>query len=60
MDEKNVNSKKVEEPAIDYKSKPQQGIGKDFDFEKRFAEGLTIDEAKTEMHRRISKWNWEK
>ena len=60
MDEKNITSKKVDEPAINYKSRPKQGIGKDFDFEKEFAKGLTIEEAKAEMHRRISKWNWEK
>ena len=57
MDEKNVNSKKVEEPSIDYKSlRPQQGIGEDFDFEKEFAKGLTIEEAKKLSRTLISKW----
>lgn len=61
MDDKNVNSKKVEEPAIDYKSiKSQQGIGKDFDFEKEFARGLTIEEAKKFSKTLIDKWWKEK
>lgn len=61
MDNKNVNKKTVSEPTTDYETlKSTQGIGKDFDFEKEFAKGLTIEEAKAEMHRRISKWKWEK
>lgn len=61
MNNDNVNKKSVSEPTTGYETqKPTQGIGKDFDFEKEFAKGLTIEEAKAEMHRRISKWKWEK
>ena len=60
MEEKNINSKKVEEPAINYKSRPKQGIGKDFDFEKEFAKGLTIEEAKKLSKTLINKWWKEK
>lgn len=55
------NKRKVEEPATAYKSiSKQKGIGVDFDFEKAFAEGLTIEEARAEMHKRIAKWDWKK
>lgn len=55
------NRRKVEEPATAYKSIPKQkGIGADFDFAKAFAEGLTIEEARVEMHKRIAKWDWKK
>ncbi len=61
MNNDNPNQKKAEEPATEYKAKkPQQGIGKDFDFDKEFAKGLTAEEAKAEMHRRIKLWKWEK
>ena len=57
----NVNKKSVSEPTTGYETqKRTQGIGKDFDFEKEFVKGLTIEQAKAEMHRRISKWKWEK
>ena len=58
--DKSKNSK-VEEPMTTYKSIPKQkGIGADFDFAKAFAEGLTIEEARAEMHKRIAKWDWKK
>ena len=61
MKKDNVNKKSVSEPTTEYETtKRTQGIGKDFDFEKEFANGLTSEEAKAEMHRRISKWKWEK
>ena len=61
MKDENVNKKAVSEPKTEYETpKTTQGIGKDFDFEKELAKGLTIDEAKAEMHRRISKWDWKK
>ena len=61
MNNKNVNKKALSEPTAEYETpKRTQGIGKDFDFEKKFAKGLTIEEARDEMHQRISKWKWEK
>lgn len=61
MKDKKSIIKKVEEPATAYRSIPEQkGIGVDFDFEKAFAEGLTIEEARAEMHKRIAKWDWKK
>lgn len=61
MNNKNVSKKTVSEPTTEYETeKSTQGIGKDFDFEKEFAKGLTTEEAKAEMHRKISKWKWEK
>ena len=61
MENDSTNKKSVEEPSTVYKErKQQQGIGKDFDFDKEFAKGLTIEEAKAEMHRRIKLWKWEK
>ena len=61
MNDKKSNIIKVEEPTTEYKAIPKQkGLGEDFDFDKAFAEGLTVEEAKAEMHKRIAKWNWEK
>jgi hypothetical protein len=61
MNNENVNKKSVSEQSTEYETpKRSQGIGKDFDFEKEFANGLTVEEAKAEMHRRISQWKWEK
>jgi hypothetical protein len=61
MNNENVNKRTVSEPSTEYKTpKRSQGIGKDFDFEKEFAKGLTVEKAKAEMHRRISQWKWEK
>ncbi len=55
------NSRKVEDPATAYKSIPKQkGIEADFDFDKAFEAGLTIEEARAEMHKRIAKWDWKK
>lgn len=59
MEKDSTNKKNVEEPSTVYNERKQQkGIGKDFD--KQFAKGLTIEEAKAEMHRRIKLWKWEK
>ncbi|NJM79462.1 MAG: hypothetical protein HC854_07355 [Flavobacterium sp.] len=60
MKDKNQNKKQVNEPVSVYKIKKQQGIGADFDFDREFAKGLTVEEARAEMHKRIAKWNWEK
>lgn len=61
MEKDDLTNKKLAEPTTDYKTrKPQQGKGKDFDFDKEFAKGFSIDEAKAEMRRRIKLWKWEK
>lgn len=60
MDDKNQDKKRVNEPTSVYKTKKQQGIGADFDFDKEFEKGLTVEEARAEMKKRIAKWNWEK
>jgi hypothetical protein len=61
MNNENVNKKSVSEPSTEYETpKRSQGIAKDFDFEKEFTKGLTVEEAKAEMHQRISQWKWEK
>ena len=60
MENDSANKKSVEEPSTVYNEiMKQKGIGKDFDFDKEFAKGLTIEEAKAEMHRRIKLWKWE-
>ena len=57
MNNENVNNKSVSEPTTGYETpKRTQGIGKDFDFEKEFAKGLTIEEAKTLSKTLIDKW----
>ena len=33
---------------------------KEFDFDKAFAEGYTVEEFRQEMHNRIKSWNWKK
>ena len=61
MSTKKSNSQKIEEPASTYKSpSTQKGIGENFDFDKEFAKGLTVDEARVEMHKKIKSLNWEK
>lgn len=61
MSSKKINSHKIEEPATTYKSpSTQKGIGENFYFDKEFAKGLTVDEARVEMHKKIKSWNWEK
>jgi hypothetical protein len=61
MEKNDLSSKKLAGPTTDYKTKKQQQVkGKDFDFDKEFAKGFSIDEAKAEMCRRIKLWKWEK
>lgn len=61
MTNENQNKKSLSVPATEYKTaEPTQGIGNDFDFEKRFAEGYTIEEAKALSKTLISKWWKEK
>ena len=57
MENENTDKKLVSKPITGYETpKRTQGIGKDFDFEKEFAKGLTIEEAKTLSKSLIRKW----
>jgi len=61
MDSENIIKRNVAEPLAFYnEEKVQQGKGKDFDFDKEFAKGFSIDEAKAGMRCRIKLWKWEK
>lgn len=54
---------KVEEPAVEYEiHKPQfKGIDREtFDFDAEFAKGLTPEEFKAEMSKRIKAYPWKK
>ena len=57
MSDKKQNSNKAEEPITAYRTtSKQKGIGENFDFDKEFAKGLTVEEAKAESKRRIREW----
>lgn len=63
MDAKKENEKnnKVGEPAVGYQPiKPKfKGIDHEtFDFDTEFARGLTSEEFKAEMHKRIQAYPW--
>lgn len=65
MNEKNENQKnnKLEEPAAEYEvQKPKfKGIDRNtFDFDAEFAKGLTPEEFKAEMSKRIKAYPWKK
>ncbi len=60
MEDKNQNKKQVNKPISVYKTKNQQGIGADFDFDKEFAEGYTPEEFLAEMKKRIIQYPWKK
>ena len=65
MNKKKDNPKinKVEEPAVEYEiQKPQfKGIDREtFDFDTEFAKGLTPEEFKAEMSKRIKAYPWKK
>ena len=50
---------KVEEPAVVYDSSKLKAKGIDratFNFDEEFKNGLTPEEFKTEMHKRIREW----
>ena len=54
---------KVEEPAVVYQSshvKPKGIDGATFDFDTEFAKGLTPEEFKAEMLKRIKAYPWKK
>ncbi|CAM3998237.1 hypothetical protein FLAN108750_04175 [Flavobacterium antarcticum] len=60
MEKDSTNKKNVEEPSTVYNERKQQkGIGKDFDFDKQFAKGLTIEEAKKLSKSLMREW-WKK
>jgi len=58
MAKQKENSKpnKVEEPSMVYSVSKKQGIDENFDFEKEFKKGHTIEEAKAESIKRIREW----
>lgn len=60
MSEKNPKKEKVQEPTSAYETKKQQGIGKDFNFDEEFKKGLTAEEFKAEMIKRINAYPWKK
>ena len=65
MSAKKISSKlpKVEEPAVVYKSSQVKPKGIDratFDFDTEFANGLTPEEFKAEMLKRIKAYPWKK
>ncbi|KAF2082650.1 hypothetical protein [Flavobacterium sharifuzzamanii] len=62
-DKENEKKDKVEEPAVDYEvQKPKfKGIDREtFDFDAEFAKGLTPEEFKAEMSKRIKAYPWKK
>jgi len=57
------NQSKVEEPAVIYESSQVKPKGIDratFDFDTEFANGLTPEEFKAEMLKRIKAYPWKK
>jgi hypothetical protein len=65
MNPKKENPKitKVEEPAVVYESPKTASKGIDwaiFDFDKEFEKGLTPEEFKAEMAKRIKAYPWKK
>jgi hypothetical protein len=61
MNPKKENPKinKVEEPSVNYESSKLKFKGIDratFDFDEEFKNGLTPEEFKAEMHKRIRSW----
>ena len=60
---KDQKNDKVEEPGVEYEiQKPKfKGIDRDtFDFDAEFAKGLTPEEFKAEMFKRIEAYPWKK
>ena len=54
---------KVEEPAVEYEVQKSKFKGIDqetFDFDAEFAKGLTPEEFKAEMYKRIEAYSWKK
>ncbi|UPZ17464.1 hypothetical protein [Flavobacterium humidisoli] len=62
-DKENKKINKVEEPRVEYEiQKPKfKGIDPEtFDFDTEFAKGLTPEEFKEEMYKRIKAYPWRK
>ncbi|MDX6188974.1 hypothetical protein SGQ83_06420 [Flavobacterium sp. Fl-318] len=60
---KQIKDNKVEEPALEYEVRKSEfkGIDRDtFDFDAEFANGLTREEFKEEMFKRIKAYPWGK
>lgn len=60
-DKENKKNNKVEEPSVEYEvQKPKfKGIDREtFDFDAEFAKGLTPEEFKMEMSKRIKAYPW--
>lgn len=62
MEEENINKdkKEVNEPVSVYKPTKKQGIDENFDFDEAFKSGLTPEEFRKEMHKRINAFPWKK
>lgn len=62
MAKQKENSKpnKVEEPSVSYSVSKKQGVDENFDFEAEFENGLTAEQFKEEMHKRINAYPWKK
>lgn len=65
MNAKKENDKKnkVEEPAVEYQARAPKFKGIDhetFDFDAEFEKGLTPEEFKAEMSKRIKAYPWKK
>ncbi len=59
----NPKTNKVEEPIVVYESSKMKFKGIDrttFDFDAEFKNGLTPEEFKAEMHKRIKAYPWKK
>jgi hypothetical protein len=57
----NPKTNKVEEPSVNYESSKLKFKGIDsatFDFDEEFKNGLTPEEFKAEMHKRIKAYPW--
>lgn len=60
MKDRKPKKDKVEEPASLYEKTKPHGVGEDFDFEKEFEKGLSAEEFKAEMYKRINEYPWKK
>ena len=60
MSDKNPKKNKVQEPTSAYEIKKQQAIDADFNFDEEFKKGLSAEEFKAEMHKRINAYPWKK
>jgi len=62
-EEENKKNNKVEEPRVEYEVQKHKFKGIDretFDFDAEFAKGLTPEEFKAEMYKRIKVYPWKK